>query len=215
MLILLRSKKGSATEIIEPSERISSESIANMLSILNNKFKNLKVSGLAAMGSTPPGCPADLYSKIIEETCNNRSKILLDTVTGLASTLAVCREIGCTVMLKVNARELCSIAGVDIRAILDKSESSMPVPVELIREAAVNMFRDMEGLQHIAITDGPFPAYFFNLLGYSFWTISPVGMHCAYRHTILHTLFFIIFIIIYFTHLLSSSFTSHTYPFDT
>jgi fructose-1-phosphate kinase PfkB-like protein len=67
--------KGEATEIVEPSGTISQSEIDSLLSALDAQFKVQKASGVAVMGSMPPGCPADLYSQILKRVCDANTKV--------------------------------------------------------------------------------------------------------------------------------------------
>ena len=67
---------GDVTEIIEPSDPVTLEDVEAMLSGLKTKYSaGKKVPALALMGSMPPGCPTDLYAKIISITCDTYSKV--------------------------------------------------------------------------------------------------------------------------------------------
>ena len=48
-----------------------------MLLSLEEKFANDKVGGVAVMGSMPPGCPVDLYSKILGRVCDSETKVAI------------------------------------------------------------------------------------------------------------------------------------------
>lgn len=86
-ITLLDESKNIATEIIEPSGRITEEEINLMYSLLNDVYRisttatsssstiSNSINGLAAMGSIPPGCPGDIYANIIALTCNTQSKV--------------------------------------------------------------------------------------------------------------------------------------------
>ena len=67
--------KGEATEIVEPSGFISPSEIEILLSALESEFKEQKASGVAVMGSMPPGCSAELYSEILRRVCDSDTKV--------------------------------------------------------------------------------------------------------------------------------------------
>lgn len=114
----------------------------------------------------PPGCPTDLYARIIGVSCDVWSKVVIDTLVGLDEILSTCSSLNCEdVLLKVNARELCKIANVDIHDILARSENTAFIPVETVKLAASKVFSKYEGLTYIAATDGPFPATFISRSG--------------------------------------------------
>ena len=123
--------------------------------------------------SMPPGCSTDLYAQIIGISCNSWSKVVIDSLVGLPEMLTTCASIGCEdVLLKVNARELCKIANVDIENILAQSESVACIPTEMVKQAASKLFADFEALTYIATTDGPFPATFVSKSGEGSCTIN-------------------------------------------
>ena len=98
----------------------------------------------------PPGCPSDFYSQIIAASCDEWSKVVLDTAAGFSSILKTCEGIQCEVLLKVNARELCGIASVDISDILSQSESVVSVPSGTLGIAARKVFETSSALKYIA-----------------------------------------------------------------
>ena len=107
---LVDTVKGEATEIVEPSGTISPEEIDFLLTATERQYTTQKVGGVAVMGSMPPGCPSNLYGEILRRVCDQETKVLLDTATSVIESLDVCRELQCSAMLKVNARELCKLA---------------------------------------------------------------------------------------------------------
>ena len=134
----------------------------------------------------PPGCPTDMYAQIIGVSCDAWSKVVIDTLVGLDDILSKCSSLNCEdVLLKVNARELCKIANIEIENILVQSESVAFIPIETVKLAASKVFENYKGLTYIAATDGPFPATFISRSGESCCTvkipdlprpmISPIG----------------------------------------
>ena len=107
---LVDTVKGEATEIVEPSGKISQEEIDLLLLATERQYASEKAGGVAVMGSMPPGCPPTLYGDILRRVCDRQTKVLLDTATSVFESLDVCRELQCSAMLKVNARELCKLA---------------------------------------------------------------------------------------------------------
>ena len=67
--------KGEATEIVEPSGKILQEEVTTLFQILEEQFAETKSSGVAVMGSMPPGCSLDLYSSILSKICNSKTKV--------------------------------------------------------------------------------------------------------------------------------------------
>jgi fructose-1-phosphate kinase PfkB-like protein len=148
---------GEATEIVEPSQRMSQEDIIAILDKAKEAYPmGAKVRAVAVMGSMPSGCPIGLYGEIIKVTCDENSIVLLDTTVGLPECFQQCSNVGCQVLLKVNARELCAISHLQRGA---SSEAEEPTPVDLIRLGARHLFEKFPNLSGIAVTDGAFPGY--------------------------------------------------------
>jgi 1-phosphofructokinase len=172
---LLDVKAGDATEIIEPSDPVGAADVQAMLKALRVRYGGNRAStAVALMGSMPPGCPAEFYAQIVSAVCDPSSKVLIDTVAGLSATLAACAGIGCETVLKLNARELCSVAGVDISHITRQSESAVAVPIESLLAAADKLFSFNSGLTYIACTDGKFPASFLHQNGEAWRILVPI-----------------------------------------
>ena len=98
---LVDKSNNETTEVIEPSEPISSEEITQLLDHVRLFYNEGKASGVAVMGSMPPGCPLSLYGSILSRACGSESKVLLDTVNGLQEAIHACGSIGCHHFVKV------------------------------------------------------------------------------------------------------------------
>ena len=129
-ITLLSPVSGEATEIVEPSGSVSPDEIEQLKAKLR---ATPAAPGVAVMGSMPPGCPAALYSELLPLCTDRRSAVLLDIVgptvvptiaglssaaSGAASGAAAGAAAGAgaerrvdTVVLKVNIKELCAVAG--------------------------------------------------------------------------------------------------------
>ena len=110
-ITLVDASRQEATEIVEPSGTTSAEEVAMLLLAVERQYFQDKAGGVAVMGSMPPGCPPTLYADVLQRVVDAQSKVLLDTATGVDDALRVCRDVGCAALLKVNARELCALAG--------------------------------------------------------------------------------------------------------
>ena len=162
-ITLVDTKTKEATEIIEPSEPILESEVQSLLKRVTEEYNGeIKLKGLVIMGSCPPNCPDDLYSKIILNTCNSNSKIILDTATGLNHCFNICKNLGNTPILKVNAREICKLANVITSS---GSESANATPLNSVIDACKVLGSKYQTSFYAAITDGPFNAY---LLKYSY-----------------------------------------------
>jgi fructose-1-phosphate kinase PfkB-like protein len=145
------------TELVEPSGTIESSEIREMMT----KLKEVQADALCIMGSMPPGCPLDMYAQIYATVATSSTLCLIDSVVGLDPLL---KEIAKStprgsVMLKINASELCRLADVH----KSKSETG-GVSIEDLLEAidrflAKNSHHALKALSALAITDGAHPAF--------------------------------------------------------
>ena len=101
---LVDNSKNETTEVIEPSETILSEEIDVLLENVRQFYSQQKASGVAVMGSMPPGCPSSLYGSLLTRACDSHSKVLLDTVNGLREALEACGSIDCRPFVKVGLK---------------------------------------------------------------------------------------------------------------
>ncbi|KNC76838.1 hypothetical protein SARC_10687 [Sphaeroforma arctica JP610] len=150
-------KGGEATEIVEPGEIVPTDCVDSLLLTLNERYKFTKVSAIAFMGSMPPGCPKNTYCGILRLVADENTKVLLDTVV-LDDVFQTCVEMQCEVVLKVNGRELCSLADIKIQT---TCESVFATPKQALEDAANNIFVKYAVVHTIAVTDGAFAAHVF------------------------------------------------------
>lgn len=155
---------------------IVTESEVNaLLNGVKSIFSSKKAHGVAIMGSMPPltdSCPKDLYQQIIRHSCDSSSRIVLDTTTNVIEILQFIKshDIQCPVVLKLNARELCSLTKVSSG--ISGSESSAATSPLVIKQccevlkAKLSIPSDSEGGSsqvYVAVTDGPYSAHFIDL----------------------------------------------------
>eukprot|EP01038_Epipyxis_sp_PR26KG_P007936 gene7936-10769_t len=188
-----------ATEVIEPSGHINNDEIKQLMVKINQYYADEKVNGIAIMGSMPPGCHSSLYADIIKTVCNNDSKVLLDTVSGVMEALQTCTskdidfrcffgvvsvkevdshqgDVGHKVAgHQINAGELCKLAGLEIN---NKNSTKASFPVELLYESINKLMKIGDNGSHlkydklyIATTDGPFPATLVSMRSNRKWKI--------------------------------------------
>eukprot|EP00986_Skeletonema_menzelii_P011300 scaffold5797_cov142-Skeletonema_menzelii.AAC.7 len=155
--------KDCATELVETSGEVTEQELEQ----LGKKIESLvsdggKASGVCIMGSMPPGCGDDTYASLSEKMVGKDTLVLIDSVIGLDSllkTLKTCfesddREGGA--VLKLNAAELCKLAGAD------KSEAEK-VTIEELTAATRGFLSKYEcassALDYLCVTDGKFPGY--------------------------------------------------------
>lgn len=175
-ITLVDMKSEEATEIIEPSEKIQSVELELLLSKIRTEYNTIKTEGLVIMGSTPPGCPENLYSQIISSTCDSKSKIILDTTTGLNDAFTVIKNIKSVPILKINAREFCKLANVQTST---GSESASATSANILIDAAKILGDLYKTDFYAAITDGPFGAYLFKIYSNSIigWKYTIPALH--------------------------------------
>ena len=162
----------STTELVEPSGVIDEEEMKSLLrgiDALTSSSNGLEAdaAALVIMGSMPPGCVEDTYSNLCSAISGDRTRILVDSVVGLKplfTTLVAKRKsksYNGECILKINASELCRLAGVTR---LDRGETEGVTKEEL--NEAVQKFLTEYGtrsLDYMAITDGGHPAYLVKL----------------------------------------------------
>lgn len=161
-----------STEIIEPSESVLPSELDSLLSTLQAEYTSNKLPSFAIMGSMPKGCPSNLYASIISKCADKDTKVLLDTVAGMTESLKTAASIGSTILLKVNANELLSLAG-------KKAVATGAVAPEIVLEAGMEFVKSWisslsasESVDisssgstnlYIAVTDGPYPSHLLKL----------------------------------------------------
>lgn len=156
------------TELVDPSGIITKEEMKKLLDSLEHlvmtatqKQSSSIVSALCIMGSMPPGCPDETYSLIYNIVAKSRPFCLIDSVIGLGPLLQAIGTMAPNrgpTLLKVNAPELCKLAGVSKLL----SETGGILRDELIQ--AVQGFVQVypyakQALDALAITDGKHPAH--------------------------------------------------------
>jgi len=107
-ITLLSPKSQEATEVVEPSGAVTEKEIAQLKALL---LETPPASGVAVMGSMPPGCPPSLYSDLLPLCTDERSTVLLDIVSSVVPTMAALQGRVARVVLKVNIKELCAVVG--------------------------------------------------------------------------------------------------------
>ena len=107
-ITLLSPKSQEATEVVEPSGPVTEQEIEQLKAQLR---ETPPASGVAVMGSMPPGCPPSLYSDLLPLCTDEQSTVLLDIVSSVVPTMAALQGRVGRVVLKVNIKELCAVAG--------------------------------------------------------------------------------------------------------
>lgn len=134
---LICKKNKQATEIIEPSEKISPQEQNELLAKIKQNIK--KFSLFCLSGSLPPGLDENFYAQIALYAKENKLPLILDACNNIEKTL----QQGVT-LLKINAEELQEIS----------SEKN-------INKAAEKLLLNYP-IEWLAVTDGAKPAYLLN-----------------------------------------------------
>ena len=163
-----------STELVEPSGLVSDQDRQDFFDKLQSASKTTTVGALCFMGSMPPGCPSHMYADIYQHLCSSSSSstdnqetlCLIDSVAGLEALLATIANHPNRgpAVLKVNASELCRLAGVT----KSTTESGGISPDELV-QGVTEFFHKFaphasNSLAGIAVTDGRHPAHFVSIL---------------------------------------------------
>jgi fructose-1-phosphate kinase PfkB-like protein len=147
----------STTELVEPSDLIEESEVAELFSKLSAE----KASALCFSGSMPPGCPADTYANIYSIVAGDHTICLIDTVVGLPELLRAIslRQRHGQTMLKINASELCRLAGVTTTGAEMNGIPSKEIMTAIKAFLCQHKPYAQQALSAIAITDGAHPAY--------------------------------------------------------
>ena len=148
-----------ATELVETSGEVTQSE----MKALQNKVEELTNLGgrancVCIMGSMPPGCDDDTYADLTSRLADSNSLVLIDSVIGLEPLLSALKSIfgnseekqGGTI-LKLNAAEICKLAGVA------KGETDQ-VTLEELTTSTIGFVTQhpnaIGSLDYLCITDG-------------------------------------------------------------
>ena len=134
---LICGKTRTMTEVIEPSATIPLQAIEKLAARIADEIPNC--SGLALCGTWPPGVDASFYADAAKIAKKNGVPVLLDAFKDIESIISK----GIIDILKINVEELISLADID--------------DIKLAGESVVSKYP----LAHLAVTDGPRPAWLF------------------------------------------------------
>jgi fructose-1-phosphate kinase PfkB-like protein len=156
----------ATTELVEPSGTISEVELGELMTKINH-FKNL-ANALCIMGSMPPGCPPELYSKIFRILVGSETICVVDSVAGIDEFMRTAKEmeIGAgRFVLKINSSELCNLAGTT-----KSTCESGGIVVNELTDAILGFLEKYspyltKSLVGLAVTDGRHPAYFVSVTG--------------------------------------------------
>lgn len=159
-----------ATELVETSGEVTEEEMEELRGKVGEFTKGGggRADCVCIMGSMPPGCAEDTYADLTSRLAGKGSLVLIDSVIGLDPLLGALAAIyGAAdggggskkeggAVLKLNAAELCKLAGVS------KSEANRVTMEELTASTRgfVTEHADAIGaLDYLCITDGKWPGY--------------------------------------------------------
>eukprot|EP00584_Thalassiosira_punctigera_P016516 CAMPEP_0172551702 /NCGR_PEP_ID=MMETSP1067-20121228/40156_1 /TAXON_ID=265564 ORGANISM="Thalassiosira punctigera, Strain Tpunct2005C2" /NCGR_SAMPLE_ID=MMETSP1067 /ASSEMBLY_ACC=CAM_ASM_000444 /LENGTH=406 /DNA_ID=CAMNT_0013339515 /DNA_START=165 /DNA_END=1385 /DNA_ORIENTATION=+ len=158
-----------ATELVETSGEVTDEE----MEALRGKIEEMTKEGgradcVCIMGSMPPGCEGGTYADLTSRLAGGESLVLIDSVIGLDPLLAALaaiydenegtKEGGGGAVLKLNAAELCKLAGVT----KPSGETDRVTMEELTASTKgfVSTHASAIGaLDYLCITDGKWPGY--------------------------------------------------------
>lgn len=159
-ITLLNPPPADATEIVEPSGSILQSELQQLKSTFSNQFSNTPAPGVAVMGSMPPGCPTSYYCDLLSLCTSPQSKVLLDTLVNVHSTIAYLQGRVDSIYLKLNIRELMGLGGMKVSGsdAGKSSEDSLIAAAGKVVEGVT--MQDTGGTRtFILATDGPFCAH--------------------------------------------------------
>lgn len=154
-----------ATELVETSGEVTVEEMNELQSKVDGLTKEGgKASCVCIMGSMPPGCAGNTYADLTARLAGKESLVLIDSVIGLDPLLSTLKSIygdsekqGGAV-LKLNAAELCNLAGVSKSA----GEADQ-VTLEELKASTTGFCEKFPNagaaLDYLCITDGKWPGY--------------------------------------------------------
>jgi fructose-1-phosphate kinase PfkB-like protein len=177
----------STTELVEPSGVVHKDEMDNLLGRIDalassdETGKNIGAASLCIMGSLPPGCNDDTYGNLCSSVCGDQTLTVIDSVIGLKPLLSsLASKRGSNTykggaVLKINASELCRLAGVEQSGASEEDGVSLH---EL--KAAVEKFKSdfaaNEALDYMAITDGRHPAHLVKVEDSSLFRLGVVDL---------------------------------------
>lgn len=182
----------STTELVEPSGVVEDDEMDKLLGRIDalatlassdetETGKNLGAASLCIMGSMPPGCADDTYGDLCSAVSGDITLTVIDSVIGLKPLLAsLTSKRGSKTykggaVLKINASELCRLAGVEQSGASEEDGVSSD---EL--KAAVEKFKSdfvaSEALDYMAITDGRHPAHLVKVEDSSLFRLGVVDL---------------------------------------
>lgn len=147
------------TELVEPSGVIEEGEMNNLM---NKLEEETDASALCIMGSMPPGCSDDTYAEIYSRTAGSKTLCLVDSVAGvepLLKQVAASSESTGPTVFKVNASELCNLAGCK-KSSSETGGITLSELTEAIDQFKKKFAPSASALTGLAITDGRHPGYF-------------------------------------------------------
>ena len=163
----------ATTELVEPSGFVQEQEWKSLLEKLENhatiESAAAAAGALVFMGSMPPGCPEEMYAKILSSLVGKSQQsmlLLIDSVVGLKPLIRTLEEtkkrksksLG-NCILKINASELCRLAGV-VSTNLGEAEGTSQEDLQMaIARFLIEYKVGGSSLNYLAITDGKHPAH--------------------------------------------------------
>eukprot|EP00566_Odontella_aurita_P011083 CAMPEP_0113557284 /NCGR_PEP_ID=MMETSP0015_2-20120614/17708_1 /TAXON_ID=2838 /ORGANISM="Odontella" /LENGTH=410 /DNA_ID=CAMNT_0000458697 /DNA_START=176 /DNA_END=1408 /DNA_ORIENTATION=- /assembly_acc=CAM_ASM_000160 len=175
----------STTELVEPSGIIEAEEMESLMgridALSSTDGKAIGAAALCVMGSMPPGCSDDTYGDLCSSISGDQTLTVVDSVIGLKALLAsLSAKRGSSsytggAVLKINASELCRLAGVTQSA----SSEEDGVLLEELKDAVksfLSQYSASSALDYMAITDGRHPAHLVSVKDSSLYRLGVVAL---------------------------------------
>lgn len=155
------SVNNETTELVEPSGTISESEANAMLQKVKDQYDSGSASGIAVMGSMPPGLKKDYYCSLLDIAAGEGCKVCLDTNIRIVDTVKAVQLRGAEIMVKLNARELTALMDV---AGAEGGEAESATSMDAIQTAADKLATSVGGDSsrvpfYIGVTDGPYTSY--------------------------------------------------------
>eukprot|EP00579_Thalassiosira_antarctica_P001245 CAMPEP_0201869278 /NCGR_PEP_ID=MMETSP0902-20130614/2852_1 /ASSEMBLY_ACC=CAM_ASM_000551 /TAXON_ID=420261 /ORGANISM="Thalassiosira antarctica, Strain CCMP982" /LENGTH=437 /DNA_ID=CAMNT_0048394757 /DNA_START=24 /DNA_END=1337 /DNA_ORIENTATION=- len=164
-----------ATELVETSGEVTDDEMKALQSKVEEMTKEGGKAGcVCIMGSMPPGCAEDTYADLTSRLAGKRSLVLIDSVIGLDPLLGALATIYDTnnddgsskkeggAVLKLNAAELCKLAGVT-KGAGEADQVTMEELTASTQGFVTNHANAIGALDYLCITDGKWPGYLIEI----------------------------------------------------
>jgi fructose-1-phosphate kinase PfkB-like protein len=153
------------TELVEPSGEVSATEVTKLKMLLEETITQSLPSGVAFMGSVPPGCPSDIYAQLFPIFADKASAencvFVVDSVVGFPQLLETIDSMSETahgpILWKVNVAELCSL--VQYKPEPENKDNDQATVQAALSKLITTYPKCSTALDAIALTNGARPAF--------------------------------------------------------